>query len=354
MGASDSIVISGFGIVSPLGDSPAVLAERVCRGETALDPLSDMGIAGVTGAVVPDITLDALPAEAHSRVGRLDRLCRLFLAATYRAVADAQLDLSAIDGERIGLSFGTGFGCLLTNAEYYEKVVEHGTAAASPRLFAYTVSNAAAGEVSIALGIRGPNLTVHAGLAAGLQAIGYGVDLLRSGKADVVIAGGADALGAALLRALADMHLLKPAARAVPFRDLVPGVYPSEGAAVVVLERAAAAAQRGVRASVRIDGWAAGFEPTLTCQRREPAGLVATLQRAAAGRADATVDFVITSAQNVVRLAIPDTPRPEPFAPCSDRPLAQNCSPHLGFPRLTPEGEDRIKDVLPRTESLSS
>jgi 3-oxoacyl-[acyl-carrier-protein] synthase II len=123
MAALDSIVISGFGIVSPLGNSPAAIAERVCRGETALGPLSDMGMAGATGAVVPDISLDALPAEAHPRVGRLDRLCRLFLAATYRAVADAQLELPRIDGERIGLSFGTGFGCLLTNAEYYEKVV---------------------------------------------------------------------------------------------------------------------------------------------------------------------------------------------------------------------------------------
>src|SRR5439155_3593013 len=131
------------------------------------------------------------------------------------------------------LSFGTGFGCLLTDAAYYQKVVEHGLAAASPRLFAYTVSSAAAGEVSIALGVKGPNVTTHMGFAAGLGAVGYGFDLIQMGKADVVLAGGADVIGPALVTALQDMDLLKPRSAARPFRDAVPGVYPSEAAVVL-------------------------------------------------------------------------------------------------------------------------
>src|SRR6185295_702351 len=110
-------------------------------------------------------------------------------------VGDAGLPLDLDAGERTGLCFGTALGCLLTNAEYYDKIVEQGPSAASPRLFAYTVSSAAAGEVSIALGIHGPNVTQHVGFAAGLGAVGYGFDLIEMDRADVVLAGGADANG---------------------------------------------------------------------------------------------------------------------------------------------------------------
>ena len=173
------------------------------RARRAVGPLSGMGVDGARGAAVVEIPLDIIPADKRTHTGRLDRLCRLFLSAAYLAVDAAALRIDEEDAERMGLSFGTGLGCLLTNAEYNQKLVAHGPAAASPRLFAYTVSSAAAGEVSIALGIKGPNVTAHAGLAAGLQAIGYGFDLIRTGKADVVLAGGADALGEALVRGLA-------------------------------------------------------------------------------------------------------------------------------------------------------
>jgi 3-oxoacyl-[acyl-carrier-protein] synthase II len=222
----------------------------------------------------------------------------MLLSASFLAVDSAALAIGDDESDRIGLSFGTGFGCLLTNAEYYEKVVAQGPSAASPRLFAYTVSSAAAGEVSIALGIRGPNITAHMGFAAGLGAVGYGVDLIQMGKADVVLAGGADVIGPPLLDTLREMELLKDHAQAQPFRDAVPGVCPSEGAAVFVLERAERARARGARVWGRIDGYAAGFEPTLT--RREPdrSGLVATMQRAlrAAGHQPEEVRIVMTSA----------------------------------------------------------
>jgi len=256
-----------------------------------------MGVDGARGAAVVDIPLDIIPADKRAHTGRLDRLCRLFLSAAYLAADAATLRIEQEDSERVGISFGTGLGCLLTNAEYNQKLVAHGPNAASPRLFAYTVSSAAAGEVSIALGIKGPNVTAHAGLAAGLQAIGYGFDLIRAGKADVVLAGGADALGAALVRGLGDMGLLKSRA-AVPFRDQVAGVCPAEGAAVVVLERAEHARQRGAQMLARIDGYAAGFEPTLTRRARECTGLAETMHRALtlSGHPAGDVGLVMTSA----------------------------------------------------------
>lgn len=284
------VVVTGLGVISPLGHSAGELARRYGAGERALS--RDGGVS------IETIPFDAVPAEVRARSGRLDRICRLFLAATYGAVADAALHIAPASAERVGLSFGSGLGCLLSDAEFYAKVVEQGVAAASPRVFAYTVSNAAAGEVSIALGIHGPNATAHMGFAAGLGAIGYGTDLIELGKADVVLAGGADANGAALVQALRHMSLLKDAAAARPFHDAVAGVWPSEGAAVAVLESEAHARARAARILGRIDGYAAGFEPTLTQPAPRPDGIVATLRRAiaAGGRTPQEIGTVITSA----------------------------------------------------------
>jgi 3-oxoacyl-[acyl-carrier-protein] synthase II len=284
------VVITGIGIVSPLGCSVAELSRRVAAGERAR--------CGDNGTEVGAIPLDAVPADRHVRVGRLDRVSRLFLAASFLAIEDAAMTLPWRDAERVGLSFGTALGCLLSDAEFYDRVVEHGVAAASPRVFAATVSSAAAGEVSIAMGIHGPNATMHMGLAAGLGAIGYGFDLIQLGKADVVLAGGADANGPALVEALRAMRLFKAPETAHPFVDAVPGVWPSEGGVVAVLERGDCARARGARSWGRIEGYAAAFEPTLTSRAPEHDGVSAALRAALAnaGREGNDIDTVVISA----------------------------------------------------------
>lgn len=289
---SRSVVITGAGVVSPLASSAGECAARVCAGETCLGPLP-----GGVGAMLDEIPLEAVPEQAQPRTGRLDRLCKLFLTASFRAMADASLAAASVEPERLGLSFGTGLGCLLTNAEFYEKVVASGPAAASPRSFAYTVSNAAAGEVSIALGIKGPNLTSHAGFAAGAEAIAYASEIIRRGRADVMLAGGADALGSVILDGLAAMQLLRTRA-GVPFGDPQAGINPSEAAAVLVLEEEQRAVRRGAPVLARIVGYGLGSEPTLTTARPLTLGVEASLRRGldAAGAGASDVDVVLTSA----------------------------------------------------------
>ncbi|MFN8641034.1 MAG: beta-ketoacyl synthase N-terminal-like domain-containing protein [Candidatus Binatia bacterium] len=280
-------VITGLGVVSPLGHAAPEVARRVAAGECA--------VGDADGVRIADLPLDVVPAAARTRIGRLDRVCRLGLAATFLALDDAALTLPLAAPERAGLVFGTGLGCLLSDAEFFEKVVAHGAPAASPRVFAYTVSSAAAGEVSIALGLHGPNTTLHMGMAAGAGALGYAVDLIDTGRADVVLAGGVDAHDAALATALRDMRLLKTAAQARPFVDAIAGVWPAEGAAVVVLERAALAAARGARVHARVAGHGAGFEPTLTSRTPAADGIAATLTRARRGQQPP--QLVLASAQ---------------------------------------------------------
>jgi len=287
---ADDVLVTGLGVVSTLGCSVEELTRRFGRGERALESGG--------GAYVSSVPLDAVPPDKRGRIGRLDRLCRFFLAAAYLALQDAGLQIDAAEAERVGLSFGTGLGCLLSNEEYYRKVVEQGPAAASPRVFAYTVSSAAAGEVSIAAGITGPNVTAHMGLAAGLGAVGYGFDLIQMGKADVVLAGGADVIGEALVDGLRDMGLLKAFCNAAPYREARPGIFPSEAAVVAVLERGDRARRRGVPSWGRIDGYAAGFEPTLTRRQRAGTGIERAAERAlcASRRSGDDVGLVVSSA----------------------------------------------------------
>lgn len=310
------VLITGLGVVSPLGHSVGELTRRLAAGERATNTPGG-------GVMIDPIPLEAVPAEARGRIGRLDRVCRLFLAASYLAVDDAGLSLPAADAERVGLSFGSGLGCLLSDAEFYAKVVEQGAAAASPRVFAYTVSSAAAGEVSIALGIHGPNVTSHMGLAAGLGAIGYGYDLIQMGKADVVLAGGADANGPALVEALRDMRLLKDAEASHPFRDAVPGVWPSEGAAVAVLEREDRAHARQARTRARIEGYAAGFEPSLTSRVPDSHGVAAVLRRtlAVSRTAPAEIAAVVASAHGTPLDACEDAALRAVLADAADCPI---------------------------------
>ena len=269
-----AVVITGIGVVSPFGHSVDDLVRGFCGGQHAA-PLQERDAEWVS-----EIPMSAVPEDKRARIGRLDRLCRFFLAASYLAADAAGLVILPDEAERVGLSFGTGLGCLLTDEEYNRRVVEQGPSAASPRLFAYTVSSAAAGEVSIALGIKGPNVTAHMGLAAGLGALGYGYDLIQMGKADVVLAGGADVIGPALLDALRAMGLLKRRDQSRPWLDAIPGVFPGEAAVVAVLERRDRAAGRRAPCWGQIESYAAGFEPTLTRRNREHTGIAATLSRA--------------------------------------------------------------------------
>jgi 3-oxoacyl-[acyl-carrier-protein] synthase II len=291
---NDAVAITGLGVVAPLAASHEELARRFAAGERVNgSPALDR-----CGSLAEHIPLDVVPENTRGHVGRLDRYCQLLLAASHLAVGSARLEAATYEPTRTGLVFGTGLGCLLTNEEYFRRVIEGGVRAASPRLFAYTVSSTAAGEVSIALGIKGPNVTRHEGLAAGVGALGYGFDLLQTGKADAVLAGGGDVNGPALVAALAEMKLLKDLDRSRPFHDETPGVYPAEGAVVAVLERAADARRRGARALATITGYASGFEPTLTRAAPSTEGLVATVRRALApARRDADeVDLVLASA----------------------------------------------------------
>jgi 3-oxoacyl-[acyl-carrier-protein] synthase II len=201
------------------------------------------------GAAVRAPDLESLAEPVRARAARAERVTQLVLTAAGAALTAA--GLAAIDGDPrawIGIVLGTAFGCFLTNAAYQHRLAEGGPAAASPRLFAATVSNAAAGELAIAYRLGGPAVTLSAGGVSGLVAVGHAVDLLRAGQAEVVVAGGMDAAGEALARWAADGGIASASSV-------------DEGAAVLVLEREAHATARRARVLGVVTDYTAGFDP---------------------------------------------------------------------------------------------
>jgi 3-oxoacyl-[acyl-carrier-protein] synthase II len=255
--------------------------------------MSEVVITG--GATVLDgdleSRLDTLPEAVRTRALRAERVTQLALAAAGGALSGPEL--LVVDGPTrpdAGVALGTAFGCLLTNATYQRRVARDGPRAASPRLFAATVSNAAAGEVGIGYRLGGPAVTLTAGAAAGLLAIGHAADLIAGGRARVMVAGGMDASGPALERWLADGGL--PAGEA-----------PVRGAAVlVVLQPGETTAADGARRIGRILGHGAGFAPP---DDRDGSGVSAAIRQALAGADLPAADLAQVLLEGVAAVAEP-------------------------------------------------
>lgn len=246
--------------------------------------------------------LEALPAAVRARAGRVEAVAQLALAAAGAALAEA--GLAVLEGPPrpdVGVVLGTGFGCFLTNAAYQRRLASGGSTAASPRLFAATVSNAAAGEVGIAWRLGGPAVTLSAGAASGLAALGHAVAILRAGSARALVAGGMDAVDDAVTTWLDDGGM--------------PDVgSPRAAAGVLVLESMDDARARGAAVLGTVDGAASGFVGDA------PDGLVAAIGRALAGATvePGAVALVVSGAgptqatleQAALRMAFGDTPPP--------------------------------------------
>lgn len=188
--------ITGIGVVSPIGCGREAFWTALVDGRSGVGPVDEPPPAGgvpTRSAAVRDLTARDFATSPQLR--RMDRFSRLVVAASRMAVADAGLPLHRLAPEDIGVVVGSALGDISESAQYLERVFTKGPAAASPMMFPNLVLNAAAGYVAMEHGWTGANLTIAQAEVSGEQAILVGADLLRSGQAEVVLAGGADEIG---------------------------------------------------------------------------------------------------------------------------------------------------------------
>jgi 3-oxoacyl-[acyl-carrier-protein] synthase II len=267
----DPIVVTGIGAVSALGTGRGETWRAFSAGESGVRELGEddpRRARGVDPTPLPDVGragwVRGFDPRAHiqgAHLRRMDWCSRLLVAATRLAGEDAGA-LPIVESESAAIVVGSCYGNQRETATYLDRVFAAGLGAGQPILFPNLVLNAAAGYAAIELGIQGANLTLAEHEVSGEAAIATAADLLRSGACDLVFAGGVDEFGAVLLDALAERRTLAPEslpearrARAIRARRGLAGrITPGEGAAVLVLERAASALGRGARIYAALSG----------------------------------------------------------------------------------------------------
>lgn len=256
------VVITGIGLLSPLGDSPTALHAARIAGARPWTTPTRFAVEGQVPRPVAELRFDG-PAllGADRNLRPLDRISQIVTATAQRALADAGLTPALVAQREVGLCLGTMFCGVHTIAEFDRRGLERGPTYVSPFDFANTVINAAAGQTAIWHNLSGVNSTVSGAAAAGLQALGQGFDLIRSGRVDVVLAGGAEELCFETYLGFSRAGLLGgPNGGTVPFDARRNGFMLAEGAALLVLESAESAAARGVSVLGEILGWGSAFD----------------------------------------------------------------------------------------------
>jgi len=297
------VVITGVGVISPLGDRADSVFQRACEGRPPFGRPAVFDAATMQGHVFAEVAEFA--PEKYVRAGNirpLDRTGRLALVGAELALADAGWDADARAHQPIGLILGTMFCSVRTIGEFDRRGLQAGPQFVSPMDFSNTVLNAAAGQVAIWQHLTGVNSTVAAGSASGAQALGYAAELIRTGRADVLVAGGAEeicfesALGFARAGRLARPDGERPGC-GVPFDARRTGAVLGEGAAFIVLERQEIAAARGASIVGRLRGWANGFDPEVLVRSEHESDVLArTIEQALDDAGVPGVDAVSSSA----------------------------------------------------------
>ncbi|WIB58667.1 beta-ketoacyl-[acyl-carrier-protein] synthase family protein [Curtobacterium sp. MCLR17_007] len=258
----DDIVITGLGAVSPFGHGVDPLWTALVDGRSGVHELDRAGMLWdrVPIRVGADAALDADAALGRVRAQRLDRSQQLALVASGEAWADA--GRPGVDPERLAVVLGTGIGGIETLLDAHDELGRNGARRVSPRAVPMLMANGAAAQVSIELDARAGAYTTVSACASGAEAIAMAARLVRTGEADVVVAGGTEAAvtpvtmaSFAQSQALAKPDGDDPTTLSRPFDRDRRGFVLGEGAGIVVLERGAHARARGARVHAVLAGW---------------------------------------------------------------------------------------------------
>jgi len=300
------VVLTGAGVLSPLADSAASLHAALLAGESGLKAIELFPTDGIAARQAGEIRpFDPKAYLGDRNLRPIDRTSRLLLVAAGQALAGSGWSPEDLAGRDVGLVAGTNFCSVRTIAEFDRRGQQLGPSYASPIDFANSVINAAAGQAAIWYGLRGVNSTVSAGEASGLMAIAQGTDLVAGGRADALLAGGVEELCYESLLGFERAGRLASsnghAATPIPFDARRNGFTLAEGAALVVLESAEAAAARGARVLAEVLGHGEAFDPSRGSGTT--AAAVARAVRSALGDADLppeAIDAVSASANGSV------------------------------------------------------
>ncbi|MER6385968.1 beta-ketoacyl-[acyl-carrier-protein] synthase family protein [Streptomyces sp. NPDC001250] len=263
------VVVTGMEVLAPGGVGTDNFWSLLSEGRTATRSITFFDPTQFRSRVAAEIDFDPY---AHGltphEVRRMDRAAQFAVVAARGAVADSGLETDALDPYRIGVTIGSAVGATMSLDEDYRVVSDGGRldlvdhTYADPFFYNYFVPSSFAAEVARAVGAQGPSSVVSAGCTSGLDSVGYAVELIREGAADVMVAGATDAPISPITMACFDAikattpRFDEPEHASRPFDSTRNGFVLGEGAAVFVLEELDSAQRRGARIYAEIAGYA--------------------------------------------------------------------------------------------------
>jgi 3-oxoacyl-[acyl-carrier-protein] synthase II len=254
------VVVTGLGATTPLGGDVASTWDAMLAGRSGVGPLTQEWAAQLPVRIAAQLAVDPSEIIDRVRLRRLDRSEAIALIAAKQAWADSGLADSGLDPERLAVSFGSGIGGATTLLDQDDILEKSGPRRVSPHTVPMLMPNGPAAWVGIELGAQAGVHSMASACATGAEAMSLALDIIRSGRADVVVAGGTEAVvhplpiaGFASMRAMSTRND-DPEKASRPWDKGRDGFVLGEGSGAIVLERADHAIARGARIYARLAG----------------------------------------------------------------------------------------------------
>ena len=261
MGKNRRVVVTGMGAITPIGNSVEEFWNGIKEGKTGFGPITYFDTADYRCKLAAEVKdFDPTQYMDKKSARRMEQFCQFAVAAPGQAISDAGRTMEQEDPYMVGCSVGSGIGSLQAMEREYERLKEKGPGRVGPMLVPLMISNMAAGNVSIAYGLKGKSLNVVTACATGTHSIGEAYRTIQYGDADVMIAGGTESsitpIGIAGFSALTALSFSEDPERAsIPFDKERNGFVMGEGSAIVVLEELEHAKRRGAKIYAELTGY---------------------------------------------------------------------------------------------------
>jgi 3-oxoacyl-[acyl-carrier-protein] synthase II len=249
------IVITGIGVVTPIGTGCEFFWSNLLAGKSGISPIQSFDTSDYNvhrGAEVKDFRPDDYVQNLDA--AHLGRASQFAIAATRLALADAGVDIGSLDRKRAGVSMGTTSGEPREVERFDDSYVSKDLDRIGPEFISLYPCHVIAAHVASELNFAGSNTMIPTACAAGNYAIAHAIEVLRAGRADLMVAGGSDAFSRITFTGFAKLGAVAPEI-CQPFDRLRKGMIPGEGAGVLVLEPLARARKRGARIYAEVAGY---------------------------------------------------------------------------------------------------
>ena len=258
------IVVTGIGLVTPLGLDRNETWESLISGNSGIDKISSFDSEGFETTIAGEVkgfNPENIIGKKESR--RLDRFSQFAVVSTLEALEHAKIDMTKENQDKVGIMIGSGVGGIMTLSEQYSVLDKKGPTRVSPFLIPMMLGDMASGQVSMKIGAKGPNFSIVSACATGADSIGIASDMINYGKIEIAVAGGTEAaicpIGVAGFNSC--MALSKrnenPQGASRPFDKLRDGFVLGEGAGVIVLESLDHATNRNAKVLAELIGYGA-------------------------------------------------------------------------------------------------